>query len=356
MSITSRWLWKGEVQDHLRETANKYPAKAQDREKVLITFDQTTAEVIISMHSWIRKRGGFNYRDFAKVLWHEILHRNGGPLGRNSEIYTYDEKLSGLLPSASDQGFEEFVIDLVASLRSIDSSNYLLPEVSQCMPQLIDKYGKKIRSVVLWSTGDTETGFQNWKIAKSGLARAFIRGIIAQPTHKAFVEGVHYQVDSRKLQSMAAYIDKWIALHKDEILRLVVIDDSAQNLHMIEDVLLTERVNGKSRGINVRFTPLQVDPSMTSSGAKSKFTKIAGIQELLEPRFEAVLDGAHLFVDFDDTLFKNSLAQGGMQAEQAQVIFDALVRAQRRLSADDAVVAANTLVHTFHRVAESGVL
>jgi hypothetical protein len=155
---------------------------------------------------------------------------------------------------------------------------------------------------------------------------------------------------------MAAYIDKWIALHKDEILRLVVIDDSAQNLHMIEDVLLTERVNGKSRGINVRFTPLQVDPSMTSSGAKSKFTKIAGIQELLEPRFEAVLDGAHLFVDFDDTLFKNSLAQGGMQAEQAQVIFDALVRAQRRLSADDAVVAANTLVHTFHRVAESGVL
>jgi hypothetical protein len=175
MSITSRWLWKGEVQDHLRETANKYPAKAQDREKVLITFDQTTAEVIISMHSWIRKRGGFNYRDFAKVLWHEILHRNGGPLGRNSEIYTYDEKLSGLLPSASDQDFEEFVIDLVASLRSIDSSNYLLPEVSQWMTQLIEKYGNKIRSVVLWSTGDTETGFQNWKIAKSGLARAFIR-------------------------------------------------------------------------------------------------------------------------------------------------------------------------------------
>ncbi len=258
--------------------------------------------------------------------------------------------------SASDQAFEEFVIDLVASLRSIDSSNYLLPKVSQWMSQLIEKYGKKIRSVVLWSTGDTETGFQNWKIAKSGLARAFIRGIMAQGTSKVFVDGVHYQVDSRKLKSLAAYIDKWIALHQDEILRLVVIDDSAQNLHMIEAVLLTEDVNGKPRGANVQFTPLQVDNSKTEVGVKSKFTKIAGIQELLAPRFEAVLDDAHLFVDFDDTLFKNSLAQGGMQVEQAQVIFDALVRAQRRFNPSDAVVAANTLLHIFHRIAESGTL
>ncbi len=356
MLVTDDWLWRGEVQEHLRDTANRYPAKAQDPEKVFITIDQTTAEVILAMHGWIRKKGGFNYRDFAKILWHEILHRDGGPLGKGSELYADDAKLSRLMLMASDPDFEEFVRDLVASQRAIDSSGYLLPEVSQCMPQLIEKYGNKIRSVVLWSTGDTETGFQNWKIAKSGLARAFIRGIIAQPTNKAFVEGVHYQVDSRKLQSMAAYIDKWIALHEDEILRLVVIDDSAQNLHMIEDVLLTEGVNGKPRGTNVRFTPLQVDTSKPASAAKSKFTQISGIQELLAPRFEEALDGSHLFVDFDDTLFKNSLALGGMQVEQAQVIFDALVRAQRRLSADDAVVAANALVHTFHRIAESGSL
>lgn len=353
MFVSDQWRWKDDVQAHLRETQASFPDDATKPMEQLISIDEVTAQVIIAMHGWIRRNGGFNYRDFAKVLWHEILHRNGGTLGKTNVNYTDDAALTNLIPEGSDNDFEEFARDIVASQRAIDSSKYLLPEVSQWMPQLIEKYGKKIRSVVLWSTGDTETGFQNWKIAKSGLARAFIKGIVAQGPGKTFVEGVHYQVDSHKLRAMAAYIDQWIAAHEDEVLKLVVLDDSAYNLHMIEDVVLAEEINGKRRGSNVKFIPLHVDTSKTPSRGKSKFTRIGGIDELLASEFENDLDGAHLFVDFDDTLFKNALAAGGMQREQSQAIFAALVRAQVRASSDNAFIAANKLVHIFHRIAES---
>ncbi len=261
-----------------------------------------------------KKKTGMNYNVYAERMWEELV---GDINGDNQNL------------------FEQFKNSLILSLHNIDMSILVYPHVAESMVALVKKYQNKIKHIALWSTGDVEaTGYQVGKINSSKIISAYhkaLKKVLPEKgeAQRIMQEETSYMVADRKFESFIEYIQQALEKNGGNELKVVMIEDSRKNFDKAVSVM-TEVLGEKIK--QVKFIPIwamysregQQAEKSGESGLESRVADLNAIRsfdDLLDDRFSNILEGAHLFVDFDGVIGDNVV----MRDEQAKATYRALL-------------------------------
>lgn len=274
----------------------------------------------------IEKEGAMDYHNYATRMW---------------------KQLSGNEGASTDEAFSIFERSLITGLHSIDMNELVYPHVVDRMPQLIQQYGDIVGTVALWSTGDvTATGYQPGKIERSGIISNFfgeLKKQLPKNSRSTFVkEKTAYLVDDNKFDRLAEFVGEKLEQNPDNVVKLVIIEDSVGNFDKAKKILAEKFGEGKVEVVPIWFTgsregitaqktvdQLKDDPeSEEYQKAKDALEKkkldlnaVDTFDELLDAtRFKDIFNGAHVMVDFDGVVADNLR----MRDQQASVTNHAL--------------------------------
>ena len=269
----------------------------------------------------LEKTGQIDYHEYARQMWAHLL-------------------------PGDIEGQELFEQHLITGLHGIDMQKLVFPEVIEHMPELIEKFHEKIKAIAIWSTGDVEgTGYQLAKIISSGVIDEFVQNTRAILERDAHVEFVRNQtallIADNKFERLERYVINQQLENGGAPIKLVIIEDSRGNFKKVSDRLRTQIESGmitvvpiwftgSREGINAEkaVTKLEAtDPEAarqareTLNAEKANYNAFSSYHELLDdPRYESLLEGGHLLVDFDGVIGDNV----AMRVEQASTIYNAL--------------------------------
>ncbi len=283
-------------------------------------------DYFFSLQSEIEKVGGMNYRKYAKKMWQKLV------------------------PDISDEsnGFYEFQQCMIGGLYSIDMKEMVYPDLTETMPNLIEKYIDKIARISIWSTGDVSaTGYQVAKINKSGITDNFLSSTnISMPKNERldFIKNrTSYIVDDNKFNRLNEYVSQFEP--KEQIskpMKIVIIEDTASNFEKAKTSLSDHIKDGKVEIIPIWFTNsregINAEKSVKDLATdktqyevekakleqkKSDLNSIKSFNELLDDsRFGGIFNNAHIMVDFDGVIADNIT----MRNKQAGVIYGAIIQ------------------------------
>ena len=246
---------------------------------------------------------------------------DGGAMSYRTYAQNFLKKITNEEPDILRADFRSFEGSLIARLHDIRNPVY--DHVVDVIPQLIEQYGDRIARLSLWSQGDVEsTGYQDGKIASTGIATHFMRSLLSQMTKDAgrqfLEEKVRYGVADRKIPELGAYTKD--AMEHGPV-KLVIIEDSYGNFEKVRNAIVAAMGEEKAKSVIVRNiwalysregqnAKAEAEKGMT---AKNKFvsqsrsvTPIESFAELLDKeKFGRFFQDAHVFVDFDGVIGDN---------------------------------------------------
>lgn len=274
-------------------------------------------DYFFSLQSQVEGEGDMDYHKYASQMWGKFF---GEPTSeRDGEAFSYFENR------------------MIASLHSIDMRKLVYPHVTENLESLIDIRGDQVDEIILWSTGDVAaTGYQAGKIDKSGVIPAFLRALAKRDPGKVRerAQKTRYMVDDNKFDRL---VEHTAETKKDgEQMKIVIIEDSVKNFEKVRTAL-EERFGKDVVAREFQINPIWAAYSREGLTAQQKaegsqgewgnymarrraLNAIDSFAELLDPRFNDMFSGAHVFCDFDGVIGNNI----EMREEQAKVIFHAL--------------------------------
>ncbi len=262
----------------------------------------------------IESEGEMDYRKFANRAWKETLQRD---------------------PSENHEEFRVFENNMISGLHRIPMREDRLRYPSQDnLRELGEKYGDKIKKLVMWSSGDTEsTGYQPGKISRSRTIEDFYRGLVAgkgRENAKRFMKDkTSYMVGGDKLERLRQYISALQEKDPKGKIKIVVVEDLRRNLEE------AKKIAAQFDPAKVEFVPIWAAYSREGQKVRAQSAeqlriskeKLNGIDSFGdlgdEKKFGAILDGAHVFVDFDGVISNNI----EMRREQTAAIYSSLLHA-----------------------------
>jgi len=311
---------------------------------------------------------GMDYRIYAEKMWNDIL---------------------GEAPQGV--GFESFRSTLVGNLHAIDMTKHTYKELEKALPAFVEKYSDSVEHITLWSTGDVvATGYQAQKIHSAGIVQKFFRSVMnafgkdessIQRVRESFKEKTSYMVADNKDAALVEYVEQhftkssvstqehaaspdsartdktpvqgdampvraaavpsWEARRNDRM-KIVIIEDSLKSFERVRKAIHDKL--GASVAAQVDIVPIWAVYSREGQNTLAKAKKEDSMHEfehtlrvhnaidswndlLDEQRFKPLLEGAHVFVDFDGVIGNNIT----MRNDQAKATLSALVHGMKEL-------------------------
>lgn len=311
-----------------RKHAREQEKKAGDKIKTLSAhefkdIDPTIYKYFFDHQAKLEKDGeakktGMDYRAYARRMWEQLV----GEINEQNSKYV-----------------EQFENALVSGLHGIDMHPLVYSHLATSLAELVNKYQTSIKHLALWSTGDVAaTGYQVGKIDSSkviGLYHQALKEKFPNVTERERVlrEQTSYMVADNKFEDLVNYVAKILQTQPDQEIKIVIVEDSRKNFEKVIKVI-AENLGEKAN--SVRIIPIwatysregqQAKKAATGDGVgafetqKKDLNAIDSFEDLLDDRFRSVLDGAHVFVDFDGVIGDNV----AMRDEQARVTYNALI-------------------------------
>lgn len=289
-------------------------------------IDKTLFDYFFRVQSEIEKQGRMDYHRYATRLWQEVVE--GGVETPNL---------------ASDPQFRRFEGNLILGLHDIDMRQHVYGELVENLGQMIAKYGRSIRKVAVWTTGDNEaTGYQPAKIARSGIITAFARAVKSHhegdvvKSNEFTAAKTATIISDNKFNELGGYLTA-----EEGLTKLVVIEDSRSNLRRVAKMV--EAINvARSGDKRIEFIPVWATYSREGMQARAKadkegtmdaleaekaaFHAIDSPKDILDDRFGEIFAGADVLVDFDGVA-GNNLTMREAQAQANKIILDNLAKA-----------------------------
>lgn len=272
----------------------------------------------------IEDEGSMDYHKYSKRLWQDLV------LGEQAEGFE------------SDPAFKNFEGNLILGLQNIDMRKYGYPDLVDNLGELIARYGDNIASVAIWSQGDEQaTGYQDAKIARSGIMGAFLRAVRGRDENSAreFIKRkTGHLVSDDKFKSLNEFLQ-----NHPEATRIVVIEDSRQNLQKAAQLVATLNTS-RPKDSQIEYIPIWATYSREGIDATKKaalegntkqlerekfsLNALKSPKDLLDQqKFGPIFNNAHLLVDFDGVIGDNI----SMRKAQARVKYNALISSVRAL-------------------------
>ncbi len=257
-------------------------------------------DFFFDLQKQIESEGKMDYYEYARRLWRHFFP------GRKMEGQIYDQ----------------FQSELIIGLHRIEMKALIYDHVDNNLDQLVEKLYTRLRKIILWSTGDTEsTGYQVRKIERSRIIRKFLRALKPiipdrKERYESIDEKTEYFVADDKIELLANHLEI------EDVSKLVVIEDSLSNLSKVQKVADT---------VGVDFVPVWTLYSRSAIEMKNrdpyKYENCKrnnnGINSFDEILHLDGLTGVDLVIDFDGVLSDHVK----MRNLQAQVKWNAIKKA-----------------------------
>ena len=266
----------------------------------------------------VERTGRMDYHAYCERLWAQYMNEH-----------------------VDEAAYRQFEANLIRNLQLIDMHKVVEDDVHA--EKLVSAFGDLIpdvRQLIVWSTGDVSTtGYQDLKIARSGVAREL---------HKALGSIFNDPKEAREyMRTRTRYIvaddkkgaikDYWEGVRSLglEPKHIVVVEDSLKNLGQMRQ--LVAEVFGDA----VQYVPVWATYTRAGHNARREMSDedYADLCEEMNAidRFSDLniigssksldLASTDVVIDFDGVLADNIR----MRNAQAQVIYDAIVAAQRQI-------------------------
>ncbi|MBI4836056.1 MAG: hypothetical protein HY817_02235 [Candidatus Abawacabacteria bacterium] len=313
-----------QVMAGLKIKVGQYPRPRGPQLPISAPIDEDTFKAIFTLHDEIV--GQLRYTELARLLWERMIVPDQA-LG--AEVY------------------EDFRNGIVTGLRRMAIKTCVYPEMIEHLAEFVARHGTTIEELVLWTTGDIEAGIQAAKVMNSRLPTHL--GAILAKNKMAFPKGVSSIISAQKLDALGAYMDRLLAENAGKI-KLVVIEDSRKNLERINKNVLRGQgmLDAGHERYLMRQSRIQVVPVFALYSAEGQRAREAAVEadnliefeqemtclnainslgDLLEPRFDDILAGSRLLVDFDGVMVRNGHGMDGTRLLRAQAVWPVIVRA-----------------------------
>jgi len=294
------------------EAETKIPSK-EGAERHELSETDPEFSYIFKLQAAIESEGEMDYHKFANRAWHEVTQRG---------------------PSENPQEFGIFENNMISGLHKIPMREGRLRYPNKKnLQELGQKYGDRVKGLIMWSSGDTEsTGYQPGKISRSRTIEDFYKGLVTTKSRenaKRFMrDKTSYMVGGDKLERLRQYISALQEKDPEGKIKIVVVEDLRRNLEEARKIAAGFDPN------KVKFVPIWAAYSREGQKvraqsaeqlriSKEKLNGIDSFGELgNEKKFGEILDGAHIFVDFDGVISDNI----EMRREQAAAIYSSLLQ------------------------------
>jgi len=288
----------------------------------------------LTVQTWGRNERPQNYHEYAGTVWRRLL---------------------GEEPEMHPEAFQEFENTMILGLHEMETRQFVFPEVQHALPELIEQYKDRVQKIVLWSTGDvSSTGYQIAKIDRSRIIWDFYNGLrdaFSKKEAQQFMrEKTAYLVDDDKFSRFVAYIKTYLTKQTSGKIKIAIVEDNLKNIQRVQEAVQNELGDRDATRIEIvpvwaaysRYGRIGAEKAAELGKTKKFFEKkktfnaIDAFRELADKKFQAKLDDAHVFVDFDGVILDPD-AQGKAQAE---VVFGALAAAATMLHVDEEALHA----------------